>query len=220
LSSHLAASIARAGRRTVIVDCDLRRPSVHLLFDMPSEPGMCDLLRGEAEVADLVQTTPLPGLSLLAAGRCDTRALQGLAQGGLRQIFDQLKEQFDFIVIDSAPVLPVADSLQVGQHVDAVVFSVLREVSRTPAVYAAYHRMASLGIRMLGAIVNGAKTDSYGYAYYSYGYGYGYGYGRTPENVTATSTATVDEGEPPAASDNPDESANPDQPANEGASEE
>ena len=83
---------------------------------------------------------------------------------GFSPLLQQLKTQFDFIVIDSSPVLPVVDTLVVAQNVDVVVFSLLRDVSRIPSVYAAYQRLSTLGVRILGAVVNGVDTGSYGYS--------------------------------------------------------
>ena len=87
-----------------------------------------------------------------------------VSQDGFCPLLDRLKTQFDFIVIDSSPVLPVVDTLVIGQNVDVVVFSLLRDVSRVPNVYAAYQRLATLGIRILGAVVNGVEAGSYGYS--------------------------------------------------------
>jgi len=92
-------------------------------------------------------------------------ALQALAKDGARTIFEKLKGEYDFIVVDSHPVLPATDSLLIGQHVDAVLLAVLRDVSQTPKVYAACQRLTSLGIRVLGAVVNGTQQDVYGNAY-------------------------------------------------------
>lgn len=163
LTTHLAASLARAGRKTLLVDCDLRNPAAHRLFELPQAPGFSELLRGEAQVADVIRPTPAENLWLVPAGRCDAEALAILAQDGAQKLFDELRPQFDFILVDSSPVLPVADSLLLAQHVDGVLFSLLREVSRLPKVYAAYQRLAMLGVPMLGAVVNGTQADRYGY---------------------------------------------------------
>jgi polysaccharide biosynthesis transport protein len=162
LSSHLAASLARAGRKTLLLDADLRNPAIHRLFGLERTPGLADLLRGDVEWAETVQPTAAPGLSLIPAGLCDGLALQSLAQDGFRHILELLRSEFDFIVVDSAPVLPVADSLLIGQSVDGVIFSILREVSRLPKVYAAHQRLEMLGVRMLGAVVSGARVEDYG----------------------------------------------------------
>lgn len=171
LSGHLATSLARAGRRTLLFDCDLRKPDIHRLFDVPAEPGLCEVLRGEVELHAAIQPTAAGELAVITAGRCDPIALQMLAQDGARAIFDALRHEFDFIVVDSAPVLPVADSLLLAQQVDAVLFSILRDVSCVPHVQTAYDRLSGLGARILGAVVNGAPSKGYSYSgnYPAYG---------------------------------------------------
>lgn len=161
LASHLAASLARAGRRTILVDSDLRNPTLHRLFERTRAPGLSELLRNEADLATVSRETSIPNLWLISAGKADASALQMLAFDAIPKLFEKLRLDYDFVVVDSCPVLPVADSLLVGQHVDAVIFSLLRQVSRMPRVYAAYQRLALLGIRMLGAVVNGTDHDLY-----------------------------------------------------------
>ncbi len=167
LASHLAASLSRAGRKTLLIDADLRNPGLHRPFDLPAEPGFAEILRGEAEPEEAIRPTAMNRLWLLPAGRCDGEAIQALAQDRVRSILDALKERYDFIVVDSSPVLPVADALSLGQHTDGVLFSVLRDVSRIPSVYAAHQRLAALGIRILGTVVIGGGSDhaSRGYDY-------------------------------------------------------
>jgi succinoglycan biosynthesis transport protein ExoP len=165
LSSHLAVSLARAGCKTLLVDGDLRRPSLHRLFSLADARGLSEVLRGEITTAEVVQPGPIEGLSVLAAGETDSQAIQALSQRGLSDFFNEVREQYDFIIVDSAPVLPVADSSLLAQQVDGVIFSILRDVSRLPSVYAAYERLAMLRIRILGAVVNGTRGDSYGTSY-------------------------------------------------------
>ncbi|HEY7312729.1 MAG TPA: polysaccharide biosynthesis tyrosine autokinase [Gemmataceae bacterium] len=159
VASHLAGSLARAGRKTLLIDGDLRRPSAHQLFELPMQPGFSEVLLAEVELTDAVQPTTLDGLSFMAAGQWDREVLQALARDGVEGIFEKLQQEFDFIVIDSHPVLPATDSLLIGQRVDAVILSVLREVSQMPRVYAASQRLTTLGIRVLGAVVNGADPE-------------------------------------------------------------
>jgi succinoglycan biosynthesis transport protein ExoP len=161
LASHLATSLARSGQRTLLVDGDLRRPMVHRLYDQPAGPGFCELLRGDLGVNDVIRPTALNNLWVITAGAYDEHALSVLAQPRSRNVFDQLREQFDFIVVDSAPVLPVADTLLLGQHVDAALFSILRDVSQLPRIHAAHGRMAALGVPILGAVVSGTNADTH-----------------------------------------------------------
>jgi len=162
LSGHLAASLAYAGRQTLLIDCDLRSPSVHRLFDLPGDPGLAELLRGECPPEEVILPTFQPNLSVIPGGSADARALQALALADLGATFAALKRDFEFIIVDSPPVLPVADALLISQHVDAVILSVLREVSRIPRVREAYDRLEMLNVRVLGAVVNGiAATTQY-----------------------------------------------------------
>lgn len=165
LASQLAASLARAGRKTLLVDCDLRKPAAHKLFGLALEPGFCEMLRGEVGVADVVQPTRQSRLWLIPAGVWDPHATQALAQDHVQAIFTELRDEYECVIVDSSPVLPVADALLVAQHADAVVFSILRDESRMPQVYSAWQRMANLGVRMLGAVVHGAQGDVYGTYY-------------------------------------------------------
>jgi capsular exopolysaccharide synthesis family protein len=169
VASHLAASFARAGRKTLLVDFDLHKAALNRVFDLPLQPGLRELLAGEAKLGEVIRPTILGGLFVLLTERWDGSALRVLTQEGIGQLFGQLKSEFDYIIVDSAPILPVADSLLIGRHVDAVLFSILRDVSSLPAVHLAQQRLAMLGVRILGAVVSGASSESYGYGYsYSY----------------------------------------------------
>ncbi len=165
LASHLASSLARAGRRTLLIDCDLRRPAAHQLFEQPLQPGFSEVLMNEVHVAEAVRSTAVDGLCLMPAGQWDRDVMQNLARGGVEDILGRLRSEYDFIIVDSHPVLPATDSLLIGQHVDAVLLSLLRDVSQTPRVYAAGQRLTSLGIRIIGAVVNGMKPEDYGGGY-------------------------------------------------------
>ena len=167
LATQLAASLARAWRKTLLIDGDLRKPADHKVFNVPQEPGFSELLRNEVTANDAIKPTSLGRLWVMPAGHYDAHAVQALAQDNMRTLFEQLKQQYDFIIVDSCPVLPVADALLLGQHVDGVVFTILRDVSRVPAVHAAQQKISNLGIRTLGAVLIGAasETGNPGYAY-------------------------------------------------------
>jgi succinoglycan biosynthesis transport protein ExoP len=160
LASSLALSLARAGRRTLLVDGDLRRPAAHQLFEQTLQPGFSEVLLGEVELPDAVRpTTTHANLWLLPAGQWDRTVLQELARQRSESLFARLRQQFDFVVVDSHPVLSATDALLVGQHVDAAILSVLRRVSRTPEVYEASQRLATLGIHIFGAVVHGLPVS-------------------------------------------------------------
>lgn len=161
LASQLAASLARAGRRTVLLDGDLRKPAAHMLFELPLEPGFCEVLRGEVELDDVIRPTRAAGLWLISSGYCDVEALQELSKGGVSTLFEKLRLEFDFVVVDTGPVLSLADPLLFGQQCDAALVSVLRDVSQAPRVQEAYERLESVGTHVLGTVVQGVKKPAH-----------------------------------------------------------
>jgi capsular exopolysaccharide synthesis family protein len=166
LSTHLAASLAQTGLNTLLIDGDLRNPVVHRLFGLDAAPGFCELLRGEVSATEAVRPAGVERLSVIPAGRWSSGASRALAQDSvLGAVLKQFRETFDFVLIDSSPVLPVVDPLLIGQLVDGTIMSVLRDVSRMPTVYAAHQRLISGGVRVLGAVVNGVRGEVYGAAY-------------------------------------------------------
>jgi capsular exopolysaccharide synthesis family protein len=162
LAGHLAASLSRAWRKTLLIDGDLRKPAQHEQFDQHLEPGFSEALRGEIEIEDAVKPTRISRLWLMPAGKVDGHALEALAQEGVGGVFDRLKQEYDFIVLDTSPVLPVPDALVLGKQADVVVLSVMKDVSRLPNVYGAQQRLEALAIHVLGAVVIGEKTETYG----------------------------------------------------------
>jgi capsular exopolysaccharide synthesis family protein len=161
LASHLAGSLARAGRKTLLIDCDLRSPAVHQLFEQPLQPGISEVLVNEVHLAEATRSTSVDGLWLIPAGQWDREVMHALARDGLDLVFDKLKGDYDFIIVDSHPVLGAADALLVGQYADAVLLSLLRDVSQGPRVYAAQQRLSTMGIRILGAVVHGMPESEY-----------------------------------------------------------
>ena len=98
----------------------------------------------------------------MPAGRCDMQSVQAMSGETLTQAADNWRSQFDFVVIDAGPVLKVADPLLLGQHVDVTILSVLRDVSQIPKIYEASQRLQSVGINVLGAVVNGVDEQMRG----------------------------------------------------------
>ena len=174
LSCHLAASLARTGRRVVLVDADLRRPAVHQVFGCESGPGLADVLRGEADPADVEITVRGSDLRLVPAGRVCETALAGLGTAAIAEYLADLRVRFDIVVVDSPPVLPVADGLILADHVDGVLFAVRRGVTRLRNVAAALARFEATGVTVVGAVAIGMddETGRYGYAAGRYAYSY------------------------------------------------
>jgi capsular exopolysaccharide synthesis family protein len=162
LATQLALSLARAGRRTVLVDFDLRRPAFDEVFGLPLEPGVCEALRQESDISTLVHEVATKNLAVMTAGRWDRNALASLSNGSVAGIFKKLREDYDFVVIDASPVLPVADARFISQHVDAVLLSIFRDVSKAPKIQAACEILAAFGMHAVEAVVTGPTDNLYG----------------------------------------------------------
>ncbi|MEZ6132855.1 MAG: AAA family ATPase [Planctomycetaceae bacterium] len=167
VSCQLAASLARSGKRVAIVDCDFRRPSAHIMMDGQEGPGICEYLRGEASLKDVCQATSADGLDFIAAGQIDHTVLQKLSADGGRSLIDMLKSNFDFVVIDTSPLLFVAEPSMLAQNADIVLLSTRKDYSRIPYVAQSRDSLRSLQVPLLGAVMVGSDSDfqrqTYGY---------------------------------------------------------
>ncbi|MDA1039148.1 MAG: hypothetical protein O3A37_02495 [Planctomycetota bacterium] len=158
VATQLAASFARAGRRTLLIDGDLRQPSIHTALGLGPEAGFAELLRGEITPDVAVRPTVVDGLWAITGGRCDYEAITALSRPGVTGMVEQLRTDFDQIVIDAGPVLAFADALLLGRQSDAVVLATMRDVSRMPHVAAAIERLRSVSGELLGVVVNGVHA--------------------------------------------------------------
>lgn len=157
---NVAVSLAATGKRTLLVDCDFRRPTLHQVFEQTLQPGFCEVLAREVPVeASIRPTTTHPNLSFIPAGQWDREVIQELATPILSEFISQLKEEYDFIIIDSHPLLAATDSLLIAQHVDAVLISLMRNVSRSPWVGNALNRLIALEVPVLGAVLSGIPAE-------------------------------------------------------------
>jgi Mrp family chromosome partitioning ATPase len=159
LAVQLAAALARAGRRTLLVDANLRRPALHRAFGLAVGPGLSEVLRGQVNLPSAIRAAPPDRLWVLPAGVADLRALHVLTRDGAQAVLDRLKKDYDYVVLDGAPAAACADSLPLAPRCDAVLVSVLAGVSGLPAVHAAWRRLSMPGTRTLGVVVQGAADD-------------------------------------------------------------
>lgn len=158
LACQLALSLAGSWRKTLLLDAALRKPAVHHMFHNPCEPGFSELLRGEVEPDDVVQSTPVSRLWIVPAGQSDNHAMQALAQERTAFLMEHFRKQYDCVVIDAGPVLSSADALLLGQHVDAVLLVARTGWSSLRAIHAAHEHLHSLELPVLGCVVVGAST--------------------------------------------------------------
>ncbi|MBI1313467.1 AAA family ATPase [bacterium] len=169
---QLAGSLARAGRKTVLVDFDLRKPRAHTLLNVPLELGLCELLSEKLDTQTVIHKTSQDCLDVIPAGRVNEDALAALARNGASWLFKELRKEYEFVIVDSSPVLYVADGGTVGSNVDGAIIAVRSHLSRLPAVAVACERVERFGIDLIDAVMVGVRSNLSGYGY-SYDYHYG-----------------------------------------------
>lgn len=183
-ATNLALTLSESYRRRVLlVDADLRRPSLHEVFQVPNASGLSDGLSAPSEhKLALTQITPL--LMLLTAGKPELDPMGAITSGRMRQVVEEASAAFDWVIIDTPPVGLLTDANLLAAMVDAAVLVVRAGRTPLPAVQRAADAIGR--DRVLGIVLNGTEasafTSSDAYAYqYGYGYRYGYGYGSPPD---------------------------------------
>jgi capsular exopolysaccharide synthesis family protein len=200
ISTNLATVFAQSGKKTLLIDADLRRPTVEKIFGLERSPGLTDLLLDTRDPKDcyrgiddlmigkfglkLVQATPgLEYLSILPAGRLSDKPSELLSTPAVDQLLANARQNFDIVIVDAAPILPVADGFVLAPKMDAIILTyqvgrVARDVLRRTKT-----RVQNVGGNVVGVILNdiqaeiGARHSDF--SYYSYGYGEAFDLKRT-----------------------------------------
>jgi tyrosine-protein kinase Etk/Wzc len=179
ISTNLAITLAQTGARVVLVGCDLRRPSLHEMFKSARSPGLADVLAGDCPLDSVIRSTNGVGISYISAGSLPPNPAELLGFEGMRHVVAALREGYDHIIIDAAPILAVSDAQVIAPLVDLAV--VVIESGRVPRK-AAQHLQGLLqatSVKVAGVVINdrsGKGSLYYGYGDHYYGHGYGYRY--------------------------------------------
>jgi tyrosine-protein kinase Etk/Wzc len=175
-AANLAVTLAYDGLRVLLVDCDIRRPRVHGLFQLPRAPGLMELLRAssdpDAPQPRAIRETPIARLSVLTCGALPVNAANLLSGTRMRVLLRELQEQFDIIVLDTPPVLATADACIVASLTDGVLLVVRAGTTDKNAAQRAYQQLSNVGARVVGTVLNdpGGEVAKEGDYYYPYDY--------------------------------------------------
>lgn len=156
VASNLAISLAQAGRKVLLVDADLRRPSLHKDYQLPREQGLSQLLRGDLPLARVVQATRIANLDLITAGAEAPNPSELLSSPRLHQFFEEARRTYDTVVVDSPPLLRVADPSIIGAVADGILLTVQATGTRREDAARAVEVLGALGTPVLGSVINGA----------------------------------------------------------------
>jgi capsular exopolysaccharide synthesis family protein len=185
----IARNFARIGKTVVVIDGDLRKPSLHRLINAHNNSGFSNLLAGLKSVHETIQTTEVPGLSFIAAGPLPPNPAELLSGARLSELVSELSQKFDTIVIDAPPVLGLADTILIGSITEATLFVVEANGSHHGHAKAAVRRLTSNGINILGVLLSKYDARKIGYGYgYGYNYAYSYSYGKESQEKADTSS--------------------------------
>ena len=174
VASNLAIGFAQAGQRVLLIDADMRRPRVHDVFGRRQEPGLSNVMVGNAKASQSVHKTGVPGLWVMAAGHLPPNPAELLGSQRFRDFVASLKEHFDLILIDSPPVMAVTDAVIAAHAANGVVFVVGSEMTSRQAARAAVEHLDQGRVHFIGAILNRVDLERNSY-YYSNYYRHEYG---------------------------------------------
>jgi capsular exopolysaccharide synthesis family protein len=166
--SNLAAAIAQWGKKTVIVDTDMRKPLQHRMFDVKKEKGLSDYITdgGDGDINGFIRPTPVENLSLVTSGTYTQSPIGLLGSDRMRLFISKLKERYDTILFDSPPLLGIADSMVVASsYSDAVLLVVLIGKTKCDALNHAVDLLKSTETKIIGAALNEISPKKSGYYY-------------------------------------------------------
>jgi capsular exopolysaccharide synthesis family protein len=179
LAANLAVCIAQSGKTVVLVDADCRRPRLHRLFGLRAGLGLTSVIVGECGPQEAVLPTAVPHLAVLPCGPRPTNPAELLTSPKFEELLNELRGQYDFVVVDSPPLLAVTDPCVVAARADGVLLTIRVSKNGRPSAERAKEMLAALGANVLGVVVNGTGkgAGAYGYSYRHYRYDqYGYEY--------------------------------------------
>lgn len=166
--ANLAVTLAQGGKRVILVDCDLRRPTQHTLFGLDNAAGLTTMMLDEAAQSDPpLRETPVDGLRVLPAGPAPPNPAELLGSRRMKEAMAALLEQADVLLFDAPPVLAVTDALVLAVQTDGVLLVVKACGTRREHVEQAKERLERVNARTVGAVLNGVPTDSMLHGYYA-----------------------------------------------------
>ncbi len=174
VAGNLACSIAQSGKRVLAIDCDLRRPQLTDNFAMQDKMGLTNVLNGDCEIADASHQTPLSTLHVMPSGPIPANPAEALTLPEMGELLELLRDQYDFVVVDTPPLLVVTDPSITASMVDGVVMALRVRRKSKPNAKESVNILRSVGAKLIGVVINnsdesGASDGYKGYGYYRYG---------------------------------------------------
>jgi succinoglycan biosynthesis transport protein ExoP len=170
VAANLAQSLALHGRSTVIIDCDLRKPRIHRIFDLAAQPGLTNFLTGSATREEILRKTPIPNLTVIPAGPQSPTPSNLLNSDIFKDLLMHLRQQFTHVIIDTPPILGFSDARIVSVLVDGALLVTRYNATHKTAARLALQLLNQINAPLMGGVLNGVESSSMKYGGYNYDY--------------------------------------------------
>lgn len=174
--ANLAVVLTQAGKSVLLIDCDMRNPTVHKNFNLSNKVGLSSCISMDTALSDAVQKTSIEGLYALTGGVIPPNPSELLGSEQMKNVLQRAKEQYDYVLIDTPPVMPVTDALIVGRFVDGMILVIASAEVKVEMARDVKNQLVNAGANILGVVLNKVRSEHHGY-----GYGYYYYYGNDGE---------------------------------------
>lgn len=171
-AANLAVVLTQAGKSVLLIDCDMRNPTVHKNFNLSNKVGLSSCISMGTALSDAVQKTSIEGLYALTGGVIPPNPSELLGSEQMKNVLQRAKEQYDYVLIDTPPVMPVTDALIVSRFVDGMILVITSAEIKVEMARDVKNQLVNAGANILGVVLNKVRSEHHGY-----GYGYYYYYG-------------------------------------------
>lgn len=163
---NTAITFGEAGFKTVLIDCDLRRPNINSLLQLGQKEGLSGLLTGHSQINDMLIPTQHTNLDVIVSGRIPPNPAELLSSDAMRELVERLKEYYDYVFLDAPPIGVVTDSMILSRYADGVVLVVRENVADKKMLQVAIGQLQFAKAKILGFLYNGAAVEGKGYSKY------------------------------------------------------
>ncbi|SHJ73254.1 CpsD/CapB family tyrosine-protein kinase [Desulfofundulus thermosubterraneus] len=167
-AANLAVVLAQAGNKVILVDCDLRKPVLHKIFEVENHRGLTNCLLQNLDPAEVSKNGLVENLTLVTSGPIPPNPAELLGSGRVRALWPALLERFDYLIVDSPPVLAVTDASLLAAQVDGVILVVRAATTRVEIAREARDQLLKASARIIGVVLNQVKMPARDYHYYYY----------------------------------------------------
>lgn len=184
----VATAFAQTGSTVLIIDCDLRNPSLQQVFAVPNTDGLTNYLVGDITPADIARPTQVTRLFMIPSGPLPPNPVELLSSAKMVDLLSAAQERFDYVILDGPPVIGLADALVIANLAQATVFVATAGATRIGAMEGSAKRLRAANAKLIGAVLVKVGQASHGYGYdyhYSYSYGHGASQAKLPDRASS-----------------------------------